>query len=479
MDRQPARPVRIVVVGGGFSGAMTAVNIARLSEEPLHIVVINDLSPVGRGVAYRRRRPEYLLNVAARNMSAFPHLPDHFLQWLRTRSEFESIPEIELRESFVPRQIYGDYLRSIVQHHLQSPGEVTPASSEFVAGEAIDVEPREGKCFVRLADGSMLEADRVVLATGNEAPTPLPGAETLTDHPAWVGNPWRKWEDHLPADDASIVILGTGLTAVDVILTLRAKGWLGRIHAVSRHGWFPHAHFRGIEYPAFPPDGVDLATLGLDDLLLLIEEHCAILHARNANPAIIVDKMRSQTQRIWNGFSRDERLRFAKEHAARWNVFRHRIAPDIHSQITSSQLTGQLQVHTGTVAKLKASVDRILVELTDGSPLEGDLVINATGPSTKFTGTRSVLLQNLLRRNLIAPDMTDMGISVDPDHTALTGTGERSPWLLALGPMLRGTYWETIAVPELRVQARRVAETLLGSAHVEDQEGQLQLEYMI
>ncbi len=107
---------------------MTAVNVARLSEQPLHITVINDELSVGRGVAYRSRRPEYLLNVAARNMSAFPHEPDHFLQWLRTRSEFESVTEIELRERFVPRQIYGDYLRSIVQHHLQSPGEVTPAS---------------------------------------------------------------------------------------------------------------------------------------------------------------------------------------------------------------------------------------------------------------------------------------------------------------------------------------------------------------
>ena len=98
---------------------------------------------VGRGVAYRSRRPEYLLNVAARNMSAFPHEPDHFLQWLRTRSEFELSTEIELRERFVPRQIYGDYLRSIVQHHLQSPGEVTPASCEFVIGEAVDVEPQK------------------------------------------------------------------------------------------------------------------------------------------------------------------------------------------------------------------------------------------------------------------------------------------------------------------------------------------------
>lgn len=332
---------------------------------------------------------------------------------------------------------------------------------------------------MRLADGSALEADRVVLATGNEPPAPLPGSETLEDHPAWVGNPWQAWEERLPPHDGSIIILGTALTAVDAILTLRALGWLGSIHAVSRHGWFPHAHFRGIEYPDFPPAGVDLTALSLEELHALVEKHCVILHERNANPAIVVDRLRPHTQHVWSGVSRDDRLRFAKEHAARCNVFRHRIAPDIHSQITSSQLTGQLQVHAGAVVNLEDSSERILVELEDGRSLQGDQVLNATGPATKFTATQSILLQNLLRRGAVSPDTTDMGIRVNPDHIVLTATGDQSPWLLALGPMLRGTYWETIAVPELRVQARRVAETLLGGAHEDDQVEQLQLEYMI
>jgi uncharacterized NAD(P)/FAD-binding protein YdhS len=160
-------------------------------------------------------------------------------------------------------------------------------------------------------------------------------------------------------------------------------------------------------------------------------------------------------------------------------VFRHRIAPDIHAQITGSQLTGQLQVHAANIGKIEAAGDRLAVLLESGEPLTGDLVINATGPSTRFTATRSVLLQNLLRRGAVAPDATDMGIAVDSDHTVLNAEGERSLWLLALGPMLRGTYWETIAVPELRSQARRVAETVLGAAHVDDGQEQLQLEYMI
>ena len=180
-------PKRIAIVGGGFSGVMTAVNLARLSTRPLQVTVINYRRPAGRGVAYGTRRPEHLLNVAARNMSAFRDEPDHFLRWLRTRSEFDTMPEIELRERFMPRMVYGDYLRSIMHHHLQSAGGMTPITTEFVAGEVLDIEPAGDTAVVRLTDSTAVEADRVVLATGNEPPAALPGSETLAGHPCLDG----------------------------------------------------------------------------------------------------------------------------------------------------------------------------------------------------------------------------------------------------------------------------------------------------
>src|SRR5262249_50790590 len=153
--------------------------------------IINEHRPTGRGVAYGTRRIEHLLNVAARNMSAFPDQPDHLLQWLRTRSEFDDVPERELRERFIPRMIYGDYLRSIMQHHFQGAGGMRPVKVDFIDGEAVDIEP-DGT--VHLADGRRERADRIILATGNETPAALPGAETLSDHPAWAGNPWLPWQ---------------------------------------------------------------------------------------------------------------------------------------------------------------------------------------------------------------------------------------------------------------------------------------------
>ena len=451
----------IAIIGGGFSGVMTAVNLARLSPRPLRVTIINGQRPAGRGVAYGTRRMEHLLNVAARNMSAFPDLPDHLLQWLRTRSEFDDVPERDLREKFIPRMIYGDYLRSIMQHHFQGAGNMTPVGVEFVKGDALDIEP-DGT--VRLSDGTHISADRIVLACGNEAPAELPGADALKNHAGWVANPWLPWEKRLPANGGVVVMLGTGLTTVDAVVTMRAIGWPGSIHAVSRHGWLPNSHFRGIDYPDFPPQGIDLAALGLEKLIALMEEHCAKLRELGANPAIIVDKMRPHTQRIWQRFSTEEKLAFARKHAARWNVLRHRIAPEIHAQITSAQITGQLVVHAANIERVEPLDGKVRVQLGDGKHIDGDIVINATGPQTRFTATRSVLLQNLLKRGLVVPDEIDMGVRIDPDHTVVTRDGSRSNLLLALGPLLRGTYWETIAVPELRGQTRRVAETLLKQA---------------
>jgi len=449
---------QIAIIGGGFSGTMTAVQLARLSRQPLHITLINGLRPRGRGVAYGAHRMELLLNVAARNMSAFPDLPDHFYQWLRTRTDFDHVADRELRERFIPRAIYGDYLRSILHHHSQGADATSLVKVEFVDGEAVDIDS-DG--VIHLTDGRTITADRVVLATGNEPPADLPGAETLANHPGWIGNPWLAWEKKLPGQGGTLILLGTGLTTVDAVITVRALGWPGTIHAISRHGWLPHSHFRGIEYPDFPPANVDLAELGLKKLLDLIELHCAKLRDLGQNPAIIVDKMRPYTQRIWQGFTVAERRDFARHYAARWNILRHRIAPEIHAQVITAQLTGQLHVHGGLIERLESHEQQIRAHIHGGKILEGDLVINATGPQSRFSATSSVLLQNLLKRGLITPDELDMGVRVDADHTAFDAEGNRSPRMMALGPILRGTYWETIAVPELRGQARRVAEALL------------------
>jgi uncharacterized NAD(P)/FAD-binding protein YdhS len=463
------RSQHIAVIGGGFSGTLAAVNLARLGPGPLRITLVNHGALPGRGVAYGTRRPEHLLNVAARNMSAFPDHPNHLLEWLRTRTEYAGVPEAELRETYLPRRVYGDYVRGLLQHHARPLDPRSQVEFVLLDDEVFDVTPAGEGARLHFASGPTLDADQVILATGNETPADLPGSDAVATHEAWCANPWMDWESRIPAG-GDLYLLGTGLTTVDAIVTLLALNWPGTIHAVSRNGLLPLSHFKGVDDPLFPPAGVDLATLGLAGLVKLLEEHCARLRAAGLNPAMIVDKMRPHTQRVWHAFTDADRREFIARHAARWNVLRHRIAPSIHRQVNGALESGKLKITRAAVTGVKPLGSKIGIELraADGTVMtrEAALAINCTGPHTRFTATRSPLLQNLLRRGLVQPDSMDMGIRVEPDFTVVPRGGGRSPFLHAIGPLLRGTLWETVAVPELRGQALRVAQTLLDAAAV-------------
>src|SRR5688572_22136413 len=143
----------VVIVGGGFSGTMTAINLARLSQNPLRVTLVNHGYPQGRGIAYSARRPEHLLNVAARNMSALPDHPNHFVEWLRTRVEFSDTPESQLRETFMPRRVYGDYLKGLFEGFARPIGWRSQVEITVRDAEAIDVIPEKAQARVVLAHG--------------------------------------------------------------------------------------------------------------------------------------------------------------------------------------------------------------------------------------------------------------------------------------------------------------------------------------
>jgi uncharacterized NAD(P)/FAD-binding protein YdhS len=226
----------------------------------------------------------------------------------------------------------------------------------------------------------------------------------------------------------------------------------------------PLAHFKGSDYPLFPPDNVD--TLGLHSLAALMEEHCARLRANGMNPALVVDKLRPFTQRIWRNFSVAEKQEFSRDYRTRWNVVRHRIPPTVAAQLETAEKEDRLRILKGRVRDPRDDGNRIQVTIDPGKgqppeQLTVGLLVNCTGPRESLADAPDDLFRNLFERGLIRPDELDMGIEVTPDFAVVDQHGQPSEYLFAIGPLLRGTLWETTAVPELRAQAHQVAQALL------------------
>jgi uncharacterized NAD(P)/FAD-binding protein YdhS len=434
----------VVVIGGGFSGALFAVQAAR---RELEVTLIERGPAAGLGLAYGAAHESHLLNVRAGNMSALAEEPDHFVRWLEARGHADAAA------LFAPRRLYGAYVQELLG------GAVSDGGISVRRGEAVDV--REGRDGVRigLADGGTVEADAAVLATGNQPPHPPRGLDpALVTSGRFWSDPWAPGvADGLTAD-ARVLILGTGLTMVDIALLLDANGFDGRIVAVSRRGLLPRAHAAG------PPPGRRAAaptTVGAA-LLREVRERAGRIGWRHA-----VDELRPFTQEMWRAAGVEAQRRFLRHLRPWWDVHRHRIAPEVHQRLQAMMASGRLEVAAGRIERFDASGGHVEVSLrrrgaAEAETLRCDRIINCTGPEGHLPSSREPLLRNLLDCGAIRPDPLGIGIDIDEAARVVAADGVASGRLFALGPPTRGCLWEIVAVPDIRVQAAALADRLAG-----------------
>jgi uncharacterized NAD(P)/FAD-binding protein YdhS len=459
----------IGIVGAGFTGALLALHLLRRCNDRDRIFLIDKTRRFGAGLAYSTGNPHHLLNVRAGNMSAFSAEPDDFVDWLRrlparTRAMLEDDPPDST--SFVPRGLFGAYMHQSLAAAIR--GGRYGDRLTIIHDEVVGIGRSDEGVVLQLAVGRGLPVETAVLAVGN-----FPAAGNAGPI---FGDPWdrRAVADLDPA--APVLILGTGLTMVDVVISLLDQGHEGPIQAISRRGLLPRRHLGAapdetgrIRLPQ--PWIFDVPPSARSLVKLTREMRRTIDRAEHAGRGwrSVVDGLRPHTRRLWRELSLVERKRFLRHLRPWWDVHRHRGAPQVMARIAEARARGQLQIVAGKLVSATAEENGVTIEVKPrggGAVAEyrGARLIDCSGLNGDCTRRDQPLLKQLLETGLIRPDPLRLGLDVSEEGAVIDRDGRAAEDFFAIGPITRGAFWEITAVPDLRIACEAMAARLLPAA---------------
>ncbi len=441
----------IAVIGGGFSGTLLALWLQRLSPARADICLIERSGQFGRGPAYSSDNPNHLLNVPAGRMGAFPNVPLDFVRWLKQHHPSQFGAGSPADTAFVSRQLYGSYLQELLDLGLHGNH---PTRLRLVHGNVVAIRERVGGMALTMASGARLIADMAVLAIGSAPPPLHSDAATLHLAGLWRTSPWQPMTFANLHPQATVLLVGTGLTMVDAVVSLLDAGHTGPIHALSRHGLLPRRHAEGPAAPTVLP--LPLPS-SISSLTHWIRSEAARASQAGIAWQPVIDSLHPVTQGFWQGLNSIERKRFLRHMRTWWDVHRHRMAPQIADRIQAAQNSGQLRVHAGRITACDISDGQAAITFRPrGSDRARTLgaarVIDCTGFGADITQTVDPLLRAVLRSGIARPDQLRLGLDVTAKGAVLDRSGAVSDRLFAIGPLTKGAHWEITSVPDIRSQ---------------------------
>ena len=447
----------IAIVGAGFAGSLLAMRLAGMPG--VTPVLVEKSQDAGPGLAYGAAGPIHLLNVTVQRMEA--GLSPGFQDWLGAYSSetAEAVSEAgDLTQAFVPRRLFGRYMAERV-------GEaVADGRIRRVRGEVTGIRTEAGVFTLTLADGRTLEAADVVLATGHLPARPISvrsrQGDELQDSHAFIPDPWTPGALASIGRDQAVLLIGSGLTAVDVALSLQAQGHAGAIHLLSRHGLLPRLHLAGGEWPPFLRAKAGYSPLRV---LRILRDQVAAAQQRGIPWQRVMDAARPDVARIWSAWDEKARARFLRHGRSVWDVHRHRMPQRVAHHLIALMEAAQLRIHGGRLTSYEVAAGRLRLTLTPrGSRrIDVDHVVNCTGPGGHFADTQLALFADLRRQGLIRADHRHLGIAT-LDTEVLDAEGKTVGGLHALGSLTRPDLWEITAVPDITAQVSRLIVRLVG-----------------
>jgi uncharacterized NAD(P)/FAD-binding protein YdhS len=440
----------IAIVGGGASGALMTAHLLRCADDAVRVTLIEPRALLGRGLAYATENESHRLNVRASNMSAFPDDPDHFWNWLRANGH-----RGDDRFCFVPRMVYGRYLGGLVEDRLAETG---PRRVRWLREIVTGLNERDGSVTLRFSGADAAVFDLAVLCCGHEA------SETL-DAP--FVSPWEdpRWWNTAP--DSTILILGTGLTMVDAAIALSESGHRGPIVALSRRGLLPQAHRRVEPKPITETELPSPARLS--SFLNWLRARAREDMQNGGDWRSVVDGLRPHVQAIWRAMPSRSRQRFLEHARPWWDIHRHRMAPEVEAKIRALQESSQLRILPGHLLKVDAKPGGASVSIRPRASeavvrLEVSRIVSCRGLTSDPRRSSNPLVAQLVADGYARADPLGIGLDVDNDCAIVDASGRAAERIFAVGPMSQAAFWESIAVPDIRLQAASLALRLVKQA---------------
>ena len=380
--------------------------------------MIEGATSLGRGVAYGSHHPLNLLNVRARDLSIRAGQPAHFLNWaFRQLDQGENQADLHeaLAHTFLPRQLFGEYVRQRLFEAVERRPDV---AFTVVTATALDVTSDNGRYRIELDRAESVAVDVVILATAYGLQRP---------YSTGALGPFEIVPAERSAAASSMVLIGSGLTMVDVLLGARRDGFQGKAIVISRRGQLPRAH---------APKGV-------------VPQQVAIPHSK-----------RVSLQDIWQGLPPVEQARFLRHLRPFWDAHRHRLPMEVHGRIRAEFNRGRAILLRGSVRDVIRVGDKFVVKLRKRGArslemIETDLAYDCAGFKPDLD---QPLIRSLFARRLARADQHRLGLAVERNGQ-VKGEGRGIvDSLFAIGPLCQGTLWEITAVPEIVAQADQTAQ---------------------
>lgn len=454
------RNADVLIIGGGLSGTLLAVQLLRLSGTR-KVLVIEPRMELGRGEAYSAVELGHTLNGNAGRMSVDPDNADDLTHWLSEYIAAGGWPEsdqqhVPVSELFPPRGIFGVY----AQQRLAQARAGSASTVEHIRAEVIDVQVEPGGVRLTLDDGQALRGARAVLATGM-----FPAARTPQTHSSGLNaaavDPWDVRAMTQLDPHATVLIIGSGLTMVDAVVSLEQAGHRGPIEIFSRHGLLPHVRRQPPTWADFLAD--DHCLRSPLQLLRAVRRECQKALAQGIDWQAPLDTVRVHIGRLWSQASEREKRQFVRHVRPWWESHHHRSPPLSAELLARLHEEGRLRIHAASFLGLEPTVNgEVTLRLRRRgeqhiSHFSGAALINSSGIEYDWRRVARPLPRQLLARGLIKPGPLALGIAADASGAVLDEHGVVSERLFAMGPPLRGMWWESTAVTDVALQAKALA----------------------